>query len=254
MKGQLHMGDKSYTDAYQASDQVDHYEDRIYGPGEYDEVLWRVERRVLHKLLLRFSPRHACADAMDFACGSARVLAYLRPLVKTIVGVDVSPAMLRKAREKVDGGHFICADIVKNPDCVPGEKDIITCFRFLLLAEPELREACLKRLATKLSSRDGIMILGLHGNPYSRRALAGFRDRVTKRGTHKLPAFSLGDMEELADKCLLRVVGFAGLGYLPRTVARQLPVRMFWCIERILADRPFLRHFASNLLVVCKRR
>ncbi len=148
---------------------------------------------------------------------------------------------------------MICTDIVRAPESVPGDMEIITCFRFLLLSEPSLREACIRELAKKLGSEEHVMILGIHGNPHSRRALADLRNRIFRSGVSRLPSFSMKDMHNLATRCGLRVVGGTGLGYVPRSIAKWLPSGVLeWC-EQFLADKPLLWRFGSNLIVICKR-
>ena len=130
--------ERTYSRHYQDPIAVDRYESAIYKPGGHDDLLWRSEQRLLRKLILRHRPDPSRDDAMDFACGSGRVTSFLHAqrgsLVGSLVGVDISPAMLERARPKVGDTDLICADIVNRPGDVPGDKDIITSFRFLLLA------------------------------------------------------------------------------------------------------------------------
>src|SRR5262249_55096759 len=137
---------KTYSETYQNVSQVERYESDVYRKGGHDAVIWKVEQTLLRRLLDRFYPDHANANALDFACGTGRILAFIRPQVKTLVGVDISPEMLARAKQKVSDVTFICANILENPQDVPGEKDIVTSFRFLLLSEPALHEACIRQL------------------------------------------------------------------------------------------------------------
>jgi SAM-dependent methyltransferase len=49
--------------------------------------------------------------ALDAACGTGRHRVYLSELGHEVIGVDTSPAMLERAREKVPGGTFHEADL-----------------------------------------------------------------------------------------------------------------------------------------------
>lgn len=246
---------RAYSQHYQDPDTVNWYESTVYKPGGHDDVLWSSEQRLLRKLILRHRPNPSQDAAMDFACGTGRVTGFLHgnrgALVGSLVGVDISPAMLERARPKVGDTELICADIVNHPGDVPGNKDIITSFRFLLFAELKLREAVVGELAKKLRDEKSVLIFSLHGNPYSYRALANLRNRF--RGREPLLAFGLGDLRRLADRVGLRIVDFAGTGYLPRSISSRLPFGASTAIERLLADRPLLRRFGSNLLVACQR-
>lgn len=238
---------------YRTGAQVDRYEDEIYRPGGFDDVLWRVEQRVLGKLIARHAPNHRTARTLDFACGTGRIAAFMRPQVRSVVGVDISEAMLERARAKVAGVDFIRADILTEPGRAPDQVDIITCFRFVLRASPALREACIGALAAKLRSEDSLLILGIHGNPHSRRALASALNRVMRHRRASLPSFSMRDAARLAAGCGLRIVGAAGFGYCPRTIGERVPRRLFESVEHALCDRPLLWRFGTHLIVVCRR-
>ncbi len=244
---------ETYSKAYQDRGKVQRYEKDIYKPGGFDDVLWQVEQRAFSRLLRAHCPGHETKDALDFACGTGRILQYLRPRVGTLVGVDISPAMLEQAAKKVSDVRLVCADIVNHPEEVPGDKDLITSFRFLLLAEPALREACIAQLVKKLRGPESVMVLGLHGNPMSRRALASWRNKLFTPSKGKVPMFGMRDMRALADRVGLRIVATAGVGYVPRGLSRLMPRALFEGIERLLGDKPGLWRFGSNLIVVCVR-
>ncbi|MGH2931450.1 MAG: class I SAM-dependent methyltransferase [Gaiellaceae bacterium] len=53
--------------------------------------------------------------ALDAACGTGRHAAYLASLGHTVIGVDSSPGMLARAREKVPEGEFHEADLHQLP-------------------------------------------------------------------------------------------------------------------------------------------
>ena len=247
------MTSETYSKHYQDQQAVDRYEKTIYKPGGHDDVIWQVEQMLMHRLLRRHRPDHKQAKAMDFACGTGRVSVFMHPLVKSLVCCDISPQMLEKARAKLPEGDFRCVNILDAPEAVPGDMDLITCFRFLLLAEPKLREAVVTKLATKLAD-DGVLIFSLHGNPCSYRAIAHLRNRLITRSRNPLKHFGMGDMRRLADLAGLRIVGATGAGYLPHGIAKLLPTGLFRGFERLFAGWPVLWRFGSNLLVVCKRK
>jgi SAM-dependent methyltransferase len=64
--------------------------------------------------------------ALDAACGTGRHTAYLASLGHTVIGVDSSPEMLVRAREKVPEGEFHEADLYDIP--FPADSvDLIVC-------------------------------------------------------------------------------------------------------------------------------
>jgi len=244
---------ETYSDKYQSIASAKDYDERIYKAGGGSEALWKIEQQVMDRLLARYCPRHAEANALDFACGAGRILKYLQPRVKSLIGVDISAAMLTLAEQKVgDEVKLICTDIVAAPESVPGDRDLVTSFRFLLLAEPPLRQACITQLAKKVRSPGGVMILNSHGNPFSFRAIASLRNRLL--GRKPLPKFSIGDMRKVADACGLKIIGMSGMGFVPGTVSRVLPTRLMSWIERTLAGLPIIWRFGTNLFFVCESK
>jgi len=248
------MPTASYSEKYQNPATAECYENVICDAEGSGAPFWAVEQVLLERLIARHCPNHREADALDFACGTGRILAFVRPQVKTLVGVDISQAMLDRAAAKMADTKLICADIVNNPQDVPGGKDLITSFRFLLLAEEPLRTQCISELTTKLRDRNSVMIVNSHGNPRSFRALANLKNKVFKPSSSPLPAFSLKDMKALADRCGLEVVAASGLGFVPRGVSKFLPAWLYRGIERLLCGRPVIWRFASDLMFVCRRK
>ena len=244
---------ETYSDKYQSAASAKDYEQRIYAAGGGSEALWKIEQQVMDRLLARYCPRHREAEALDFACGSGRILKYLQPRTKSLIGVDISAAMLELAQEKVgEGVKLICTDIVARPESIPGDRDLVTAFRFLLLAEAPLRAACIAELAQKVKTPGGVMILNSHGNPFSFRAIASLRNRLL--GREPLPKFSIGDMRKLAQACGLRIIGASGMGFVPGALVRLLPARLVNWIERILADKPIIWRLGTNLFFICERK
>jgi SAM-dependent methyltransferase len=74
--------------------------------------------------------------ALDAACGTGRHSSYLASLGHTVIGVDSSPAMLERAREKVPGGEFHEAELHVLP--LPDDHvDLVVC-ALALMHVPEL--------------------------------------------------------------------------------------------------------------------
>ncbi len=74
--------------------------------------------------------------ALDAACGTGRHSAYLAALGHEVIGVDTSPEMLGRAREKVPGGQFNEADLhdLSLPD---DHVDLVVC-ALALMHVPDL--------------------------------------------------------------------------------------------------------------------
>ena len=64
--------------------------------------------------------------ALDAACGTGRHAVYLASLGHTVIGVDSSPGMLARAREKVPQGEFHEADLEELP-LADDSVDLVVC-------------------------------------------------------------------------------------------------------------------------------
>jgi ubiquinone/menaquinone biosynthesis C-methylase UbiE len=76
----------------------------------YDEpgnMLLEIEQPIVREILDGLP----VGVALDAACGTGHHTAYLASLGHEVIGVDTSPAMLERAREKVPGGTFHEADL-----------------------------------------------------------------------------------------------------------------------------------------------
>jgi ubiquinone/menaquinone biosynthesis C-methylase UbiE len=91
----------------------------------YDEPgnqLLDIEQPVVRKILDGLP----VGAALDAACGTGRHTAYLASLGHAVIGVDTSPEMLARARDKVPEGDFYEADLhdVPLPDA---SVDLVVC-------------------------------------------------------------------------------------------------------------------------------
>ena len=77
--------------------------------------------------------------ALDAACGTGRHTAYLASLGHEVIGVDTSPEMLRRAREKVPAGEFHEADLYDVP-LADDSVDLVVC-AIALAHVPDLERA-----------------------------------------------------------------------------------------------------------------
>ena len=244
----------SYANKWRYNGAGERYDTVIYGDSSWDSLLSLIEEGLFRELLGEHCPAHSEASSLDFACGTGRILLFLRPLVRSVLGVDISSEMLHEARKKVHSVQLLCTDIVTSPESVPGSQDVITCFRFLLNAEPELRLNCVRELSKKLRSENSIIVFGIHGNPWNYRSpFVSLCTRVRK-GRPSSRGFSLRDMRELASACGLEIVDATGFGFIPRHVGKYVPRRVSILVERALAGRLFFWRFGSNLIVICRRK
>jgi SAM-dependent methyltransferase len=87
--------------------------------------------RVLGTCRERLDPDFAPRRALDFGCGTGRLLPALAASAGEVVGVDVSDAMLAEARRNCDARSLANVALFKSDDGlsqVPGRFDFIHCF------------------------------------------------------------------------------------------------------------------------------
>jgi SAM-dependent methyltransferase len=77
--------------------------------------------------------------ALDAACGTGRHTAYLASLGHRVIGVDTSPDMLVRARDRVPGGEFYEADLHDLP-LADDSVDVVVC-ALALSHVPDLSQA-----------------------------------------------------------------------------------------------------------------
>jgi SAM-dependent methyltransferase len=216
----------------------------------YFAALWRhVEQPLLENILRPLGGPER--TSLDFACGTGRIAKVAANFFSSVVGVDVSEAMLLAASVP-DNVTLRCIDITE----VPLEQtfDVATAFRFFLNAEDTLRRDALRAIYRHLRN-GGVLVCNIQLNATSP---IGLVSRVLNwvyprrpRNTLTLDQFS----RVLSDEGF-EVVESVYYGYLPR------PGRLFPRLCEALIE-PFenvcrkLRvpgSFAESFLIVSRKR
>jgi SAM-dependent methyltransferase len=117
--------------------------------------LIRVEEPVVRAMI----DRTTAGDALDAACGTGRHAAYLCARGHRVVGVDVSPEMLDKARARVPAADFRQGDLAHLP-LETGSVDLAVC-ALALSHEPVLAPAIIE-LARVLRPGGRLVLSDLH--------------------------------------------------------------------------------------------
>jgi SAM-dependent methyltransferase len=243
-----------YAERFQPPDNAAAYDAAEYGADSYSSAVWRWQRPVVEKIVAEFcAAQKTPVRLLDFACGTGRVLSALEPLAVSADGVDISASMVARARERGVKARLLVGDILAEPDLLAPEYDLISCFRFLLNAEPELRRRVLRRLREVLRTPGGRLLVNLHGNARSLRHPAIVWRRRRRTDADEM----LNEMTPAAVEALLAECGFAverrlGFGVLPPTFYRT-PLRPAadWADRRLSGENPWSR-FAIDLLYVCR--
>jgi SAM-dependent methyltransferase len=114
----------SYRMSHQAAEARIAY-DKTFEVGYY-AALWRtIEKPLLSSVLRPLGGRER--TSLDFACGTGRITKIAAGFFGSVVGVDVSQAMLSDASVP-ENVTLICADITRTP--LERQFDVVTAFRF----------------------------------------------------------------------------------------------------------------------------
>jgi len=241
---------KDYRASHLDPETARRYDEEIYRTGGYDEWVDAIEGRLLNSVVDRYFPSRPFSY-LDFACGTGRVMARIAPRAATAVGVDVSKAMLDRARDRVPRATLVLGDIAAEPSLLDRRFDLITSFRFLVNAQPDMRRDTLRRLGEVLLP-DGLLVCNVHANRYSARLLS--EPARIARLVERRNALSLRAATAALHDANLVVRDVTGYAFVSRSLYQLLGRGMAEAAEaRLHALRP-LCHFGTHLLLVCERR
>lgn len=242
-----------YRGTYQSGERANWYDKSIYNKDGFDNFLWGVEKIALLSILNRSYPSFEKIQVLDFACGTGRISEFLEHHFGHIDALDISAEMVSIAKTKTQNVKYIVAEIINDPDVFSKKYDLITTFRFVLFAEPELRKAAFNKLALILNGSQSRIVVGLHGNPFSRRGIVHIFEKL--KGTPKkdqLKSFSLNGMKALASDAGMEVVDYTGVGFIPRKIFNLFGAKFCYLVEKGLYKAGVFKYFGSNLIVVCQ--
>lgn len=255
---------------------VSEYAERYQGPetsGEsYDRSLanrfelsiFALEDAILRDLFRRLRASDPNTAYLDFACGTGRIIAVFKDLIRTKVGVDTSAGQLAVAQKKVPDAELIHGNIVVNPELLGGRRfDLITSFRLLLNLEPENRVPILRRLR-ELLTPDGHLIVDNHMNRYSVLGLVALfahhalrlpkKPRVLPGRRSIISTMSEAEMREALVEAGLRIEEVHRIFVIPgHNMAQLLPTRWLVPVERFLSRIPLLNRLSKNQIYVCRK-
>ena len=214
----------------------------------YRAMIWQLEQQILDRILARnFKDQEV--RLLDFACGTGRITRYLEGRVTEAVGVDLSPSMLRIARANSQRVEIIEADLTNSDVLGDRQFDLITAFRFFPNAQDSLRTAAMNVLVRHLAPT-GYLVFNNHKNSRScLRRLA----RLLKRADAKDRDMDPHAVTELTKTAGLEISRVYHLGVFPATEGHMLlPEGILRPLERTMSRCRPLRHFAQNLIYVCR--
>lgn len=206
-------------------------------------MVWSLEKRALTRMVSKLYPARAPRH-LDFACGTGRILAHLAPLVADSTGVDISASMLELARRSAPAATIIEADLTRQNPIADERFDLITAFRFFPNAEPSLRSAVMRILASQLCE-GGHLIFNNHKNETS------LVRRILKWRGHLIPEATLNrrEIDELLGDAGLSRIDCVPLACLPFTEQHMLqPAKFVEALERGMSLIPGVESIAQNTI------
>jgi SAM-dependent methyltransferase len=223
------------------------YDDDLYKSG-WNRYLCHQEQMMIGIIIKRFFENRPIR-CMDFACGTGRITIILERLAKECIGVDLSPSMLEKAKEKCRNTTFFLCDITKNsPDL--GIFDLITAFRFFGHAQNILRTEVLLALSGYLAD-DGYLVLNNHRNPSAPQNLL-----LHLTGGETNMDLTVAKLRRQVETCGFRMVDLYGIGGWSLRHRWQswaeYPSERVRLLERVTRHR-ILAPFAPDWIAVLKK-
>jgi SAM-dependent methyltransferase len=250
----------SYTGRFTDASDARHYENAEYAPGSYSNWIWELQRPYVQREIAALREDRSGIRLLDFACGTGRVLSLVENLADESIGIDISAEMLRLAAAKCRKSTLIEGNLAENPSLVDGPFDVVTMFRFILNAGPELSSTILRILHPLLLAGRGRLICNVHGNSCSLRrfALAAHRSGHSSRSTQPgepppmLEQMSPRQIKDLFRQTGYRVISTYGFGLFPRMCYRSAGSSVFKACDKIAAGNTWLKWGSTDLLFVCE--
>jgi SAM-dependent methyltransferase len=245
------MNDEGYRNSHTASGYEARYS-KTYTEGFYSEQWKRIEQPLLEQLLIKYG--NPGMTALDLACGNGRILGVLLGAGFDAEGIDISQEMLKGAKQRFPTARLHVADLTAfEPESV---FDLITCFRFFLNAEEDLRTSAAQSIA-RLLRVGGVAIVNIHVTSSSPLGSAyRVRNRFGRSPT-KVATWDLPGLDDCFRAAGMRVVDVRPYSALPR-IGPLFPRwygRLMLPAERIVSRLPrsFRLRLSQSFVAVLER-
>ncbi len=190
--------------------------------------------------------------ALDFACGTGRVVEFLAGRFPMVVGVDISESMLAEAAARRRGALLVRGDVTVGDFISSRDIQVMTSMRFFLNAQEELRRSVLAWMREHLSE-DGILVCNFHLNPWSLHGLY-YRAEAALAGRPGPRVMSLRRARRLLEQSGFEVVSVHRYGLMPYRRSGLIGRPAFWMgLERLARHIPGLRALSRNFVLVARK-
>ncbi|MDQ1682469.1 MAG: hypothetical protein QOH99_1010 [Frankiaceae bacterium] len=228
------------------------YDPQFWAPSSARALDWDLEQRILDRIFAHdLATKPTCA--LDFACGTGRVLRYLESRIPQTIGVDIAEEMVAYARPRCPDSRFVKHDVTTGPHPdIPASVDVVTAFRFFLNAEPDLRRDVLAWIRSVLGT-GGTLIANFHLNP---RSLRGRYLLLRWRGRPRTAMVSPWEAHRILADAGFDVLACYGYEYLPyrRDGNHLRGVGLRRWVEISLLNRRRVRDLGGAFIVVARPR
>jgi SAM-dependent methyltransferase len=232
-----------YRNSHTASDKGILYDDNFL-THSWRAYLWEREKKVLKTIIANNAHKDTY---LDFACGTGRIIDYVKQFIKVSVGVDISESMLDVCRKRINGSQIIKADITRENILKNKKFDIITAFRFFPNAQKNLRNEVMMAISDLLKE-NGIIIFNNHKN-----ATNGFY-LLAKLFKRKKISMTKAEVNSLVNECRLEIVSIFPVGALPFHERYMFfPSWICTVVDWLICAIGIGEIFCQDIIYVCKK-
>ena len=216
----------------------------------YSACIWELQQPLLAGILRRHQSelRHPLT-LLDFACGTGQVLSRVESLALFADGIDLSADAIAVARTRCKLARLQAGNMLTEPGLLKSSYDVITAFRFLSDAQPDVRRQVLRRFREIISVPHGLLVIDVHG--HSRSWRHSTLEHAGRPGA-TLPEMSPAETRRLLWGCGFQIVHQYGFGILPDALYRTPLRHAAFAVDRLCAARRWSRDWAMNLTFVCR--
>jgi SAM-dependent methyltransferase len=248
--GSLDPDLEAFQTAFVEPDSGVSWDEQVYSEGSYESRIWDLQKPFVENVFQERLKRGRPLRFLDFACGTGRVLLALNHYADEATGLDISAAMLDQAREKTSGVRLVRADIVRQPNVLVEQFDVITAFRFFLNAPSQLRRQVMEALSARLRDDHSVLVFNIHGNASS--VVGIWRHLRGRRRPAGAESLSLSEIRRLVAGAGLRIEDWRGYGVTPRRLNRGILAPFMHFVDRMAVLCPPLWFLSRDLIFVCR--
>lgn len=241
---------KTYRSSFAKQSSVTEYLGR-YSNTTLSSYLFELEKLILKDIVSNVKIKNPIKTKyLDYACGSGRVLKFIIDELNgggtnvCAFGMDVSQEMLNSIGEIP--AQLIKIDVSKE-NYPEHDFNLITCFRFFLHSEHELRVSILKSLH-KMLEYDGLLVVNNHG---SCRSFLGLMRLLSSKGH----CMSDSDFSALICEAGFKIEKIYSFGLFPGIIVNLRIFRsIMLSVERLIVKRGWSKHqLGIQKIYICRK-